>query len=175
MALDNLSAYFSKLRDITFNTVEQIPLNLSVINIECMFKEVAAAMIIPAGKTVEFINVIDRTLEVSADPSHLYNILNNLVENAVKYSGSHVKIEAEAIVNNGFVELRVCDTGYGIPSGDLKHIFKRFYRGKAGGGDQPGMGLGLAYVKLLVDAHGGDISVESMEGKGTCFTIKLPQ
>ena len=69
----------------------------------------------------------------------------------------------------------VSDNGNGIPSGDIKHIFKRFYRGKASAGEQPGMGLGLAYVKLLVEAHGGEISVESIEGRGTCFTITLPQ
>ena len=112
---------------------------------------------------------------VSADRSHLYNILNNLVENAVKYSGAEVEINAAAREKEGFVELSVCDNGFGIPSGDVKHVFKRFYRGKALAGEQPGMGLGLAYVKLLVEAHGGDISVDSTEGRGTCFTIKLPQ
>ncbi|MDE6549607.1 MAG: HAMP domain-containing histidine kinase, partial [Muribaculaceae bacterium] len=129
----------------------------------------------PAGKSVKFINEIDESMVVSADPTHLNNILNNLVENAVKYSGSNVVIKAEASENNGIAEIRISDTGYGIPTGELKHIFKRFYRGKAGSGDQPGMGLGLAYVKLLVDAHGGKITVESTEGKETCFTITLPQ
>lgn len=112
---------------------------------------------------------------VSADRSHLCNILNNLVENAVKYSGQEVEIIATAAINEGFVALTVSDNGYGIPTGDLKRIFRRFYRGKASEGEQPGMGLGLAYVKLLVEAHGGDISVESSEGKGSRFTIKLPQ
>lgn len=175
LALDNLSAYFSKLRDITFNAVEQIPLNFKIINLQEMFEDVTESAIIPVGKSVDFINNIDKTLVVSADPSHLYNILNNLVENAVKYSGVNVVIKADASENNGTVELRISDTGNGIPAGELKHIFKRFYRGKAGSGDQPGMGLGLAYVKLLVDVHGGDITVESTEGKGTCFTIRLPQ
>lgn len=114
-------------------------------------------------------------LVVSADYSHLYNILNNLVENAIKYSGPKVEINAAASEKDGMVELRVCDTGNGIAAGDVRHIFKRFYRGKASTGELPGMGLGLTYVKLLVDAHGGDISVESSEGKGTCFTITLPQ
>lgn len=174
-ALDNLSAYFSKLRDITFNNVEQIPLNIRSVNLHDLFDDVASATVHPAGKTVAVTNGIDGALEVSADRSHLYNILNNLVENAVKYSGPSVGINASATEDNGTVELYVADTGNGIPSGDLKHIFKRFYRGKASGGEQPGMGLGLAYVKLLVDAHGGDISVRSEPGKGTCFTIRLPQ
>lgn len=174
-ALDNLSAYFSKLRDITFNNVEQIPLNIQCVNLHELFETVASATVLPPGKTVRVSNNIDKSVEVSADRSHLYNILNNLFENAVKYSGDSVEIKADAIENNGNVELHISDTGNGISSGDLKHIFQRFYRGKALAGEQPGMGLGLAYVKLLVDAHGGSISAESDEGKGTCFTIRLPQ
>lgn len=174
-ALDNLSAYFSKLRDITFNNVEQIPLNIQNINLHDLFDDVEGATLVPADKMVTITNNIDKTFEVSADRSHLYNILNNLVENAVKYSGSLVEITATATENEGMIELRISDTGNGISSGDLKHIFKRFYRGKAATGEQPGMGLGLAYVKLLINAHGGEISVESEEGKGTCFTIRLPQ
>ncbi|MDE6342662.1 MAG: HAMP domain-containing histidine kinase, partial [Muribaculaceae bacterium] len=174
-ALDNLSAYFSKLRDITFNNVEQIPLNLKPVNLHDVFEDVKAALVYPADKGVEIVNDIDPSLEVSGDLTHIVNILNNLVENAVKYSGSYVTVRADAGIINGIVELRVSDTGNGIPSGDLRHIFKRFYRGKAGRGEQPGMGLGLAYVKLLVEAHGGEIAVESEEGKGTCFIIRLPQ
>ncbi|MDE6554125.1 MAG: HAMP domain-containing histidine kinase [Muribaculaceae bacterium] len=174
-SLDNLSAYFSKLRDITFNDVEQIPLNIRSVNLRGLFSEVTSAMVVPADKEVDIVNDIDSALEVSADQTHLVNIVGNLIENAVKYSGRYVEIKAESSEINGIVHLRISDTGNGISSGDLRHIFKRFYRGRAAGGDQPGMGLGLAYVKLLVEAHGGDITVDSKEGEGTCFTIKLPQ
>lgn len=174
-ALDSLSAYFSKLRDITFNNVEQIPLNIQSVDLHDLFDTIAGAAVRPSGKTVVINNDIAPGALVSADRSHLYNILNNLVENAIKYSGREVEINASAREKEGFVELTVSDNGFGIPSGDLKHIFRRFYRGRASGGDQPGMGLGLTYVKLLVDAHGGEVSVQSSEGDGTCFTIKLPQ
>lgn len=174
-ALDNLSAYFSKLRDITFNNVEQIPLNIQSVSLHDLFDNVVSASIFPADKEVKVKNEIESDIEVSADRSHLYNIVNNLVENAVKYSGLSVEIKAYASKRDGAVELRICDTGNGIPSSDMKHIFNRFYRGKASKGEQPGMGLGLAYVKLLVEAHGGEISVESTEGEGSCFTITFPQ
>ncbi len=174
-ALDNLSAYFSKLRDITFNNVEQIPLNIQSVNLHDLFDTVAAATIRPSGKDVVVHNEIASDIVVSADRSHFYNILNNLVENAVKYSGDSVEIKASANADKGEVVLSISDNGNGIPSGDLKHIFQRFFRGKASVGEQPGMGLGLAYVKLLVKAHGGEISAESTLGQGTCFTIKLPQ
>ncbi|MDE6578569.1 MAG: HAMP domain-containing histidine kinase, partial [Muribaculaceae bacterium] len=174
-ALDNLSAYFSKLRDITFNNVEQIPLNIQSVNLHGLFDNVATAIIFPVDKHVEIINRIDCEIDVSADRSHLYNILTNLVENAVKYSGSSVEITAEAVKREGEVEISVSDTGNGISSGDIGHIFQRFYRGKSEASEQPGIGLGLAYVKLLVNAHGGDVTAESREGEGTRFKIILPQ
>ena len=178
-ALDNLSAYFSKLRDITFNNVEQIPLNIQNVNLHDLFDTVATATPRPSGKIVIIHNEISSDIVASADRSHLYNILNNLVENAVKYSGDSVEIKASANAekeaDKEYVEVSISDNGNSIPSGDLKHIFQRFFRGKASAGEQPGMGLGLAYVKLLVEAHGCEISVESTFGQGTCFTIKLPQ
>lgn len=174
-ALDNLSAYFSKLRDLTFNNVEQIPLNIQNINLHSLIDAVSSALVVPAGKKVAFQNGIGKEIEVSADRSHLYNIINNLMDNAIKYSGQSVEIKAEATADNDTVRIQISDNGNGIASGDLRHVFTRFYRGKAAAGDQPGMGLGLTYVKLLVEAHGGEISVGSREGEGTCFTIKLPQ
>lgn len=174
-ALDNLSAYFSKLRDITFNNVDQIPLNVTSINLFELVDSVITSIQLPSSKNVVFENNVPGKLEVSADRSHLMNILTNLIENAVKYSGEDVmiKIYAEAISEG--IKILVEDNGNGIASIDQSKIFNRFYRGKASTTDIPGMGLGLAYVKLLTDAHGGEISVESTEGVGSSFSIKLPQ
>lgn len=175
LALDNLSAYFSKLRDITFNDVEQIPLNIRSINLRPIVDAAAASAAIPPGKSVTFRNGIDPAIELMADRTHLANILSNLIENAIKYSGSAVEITASATETDGNVNLIIADNGNGISPADLRHIFKRFYRGRAAAGEQPGMGLGLTYVRLLVQAHGGQIAVDSTEGTGTRFTITLPQ
>ena len=148
-ALDNLSAYFSRLRDITFNDIEQILLNITTFDLAPLFDDAVASTAIPSGKSVGFHNNIEPGLKISADRTHLLNILTNLVENAVKYSG--------------------------IPRSDIDKIFTRFYRGKAAGGEQPGIGLGLTYVRMLVEAHGGSVEVESVEGEGSRFTIILPQ
>lgn len=174
-ALDNLSAYFSKLRDITFNNVEQIPLNITSLNLNSLFSAVTRGIIIPADKQVSIINDIDPALEIAADSSHLFNILNNLVENAVKYSGNSVEIRAAATLTDSEVSMSISDNGNGISPSDLRYIFRRFYRGKASATDLPGMGLGLTYVRLLVGAHGGTVTVDSTEGVGTCFTINLPR
>ena len=69
----------------------------------------------------------------------------------------------------------VSDTGFGIPDSDQSKIFTRFYRGKASATEIPGIGLGLTYVKLLTEAHGGRIAVKSVLGEGTSFIINLPQ
>jgi len=174
-ALDNLSAYFSKLRDITFNNVEQIPLNITRFNLSELVGDVMSSIVVPVSKKVKFENSVDGDLEVSADRSHIFNIINNLVENAVKYSGDSVDIKVESTIDDSVLSIVVSDTGSGITESDLKHIFTRFYRGRATATDIPGMGLGLAYVKLLTEAHGGNVTVDSKLGEGTSFTINLPQ
>lgn len=175
ISLDNLSAYFSKLRDITFNNVEQIPLNVTAFNLSNMVDGILKSVAIPSTKRVTFKNDIAKNLEISADPSHLTNIITNLIENALKYSGEDVEVRIYSESTPEGVKINVADNGNGISAADRSRIFNRFYRGKASATDIPGMGLGLSYVKLLVDAHGGEISVESSEGVGSVFTIKLPQ
>ena len=175
MALDNLSAYFSKLRDITFNNVEQIPLNVSSFNLAAAVSDIIKSITLPSSKNVVFENNVPEDFDVSADRSHLMNILTNLIENAIKYSDSNVSIRINAVRSSDSCLITVEDNGKGISPADINKIFNRFYRGKASTTDIPGMGLGLAYVKLLTDAHGGEISVESTEGVGSSFSIKLPQ
>jgi len=175
IALDNLSAYFSKLRDITFNNVEQIPLNVTSFNLAGLVEGLLKSISLPSNKKVTFENNVPSGLEVSADRSHLMNILTNLIENAIKYSGNEVAVKIEADVTSECCHIAVEDNGIGISSTDSSKIFNRFYRGKASATDIPGMGLGLAYVKLLTETHGGEITVESKEGIGSTFKITLPQ
>jgi len=174
-ALDNLSAYFSKLRDITFNNLEQIPLNITKFNLSKLVNDVLSSAAIPSSKAVKFENKTDSSLEVSADRSHIFNVINNLVENAIKYSGDTVDITIASMTDNSSFSIVISDNGNGISGSDLRHIFTRFYRGRASASDIPGMGLGLAYVKLLVEAHGGNVTVDSKPSEGSSFTINLPQ
>ncbi|MDE6632187.1 MAG: HAMP domain-containing histidine kinase [Muribaculaceae bacterium] len=175
LALDNLAAYFSKLRDITFNNVEQIPLYITSFNLANLVDEVSKSIALPSNKHVAFENHIPEDLEISADRTHMTNIIINLIENAIKYSGQDVTIVISNESTSDGIAIKIADNGNGIPIGSQHKIFDRFYRGNASSTDIPGMGLGLAYVKLLVNAHGGDISVESTESIGSTFTIKLPQ
>jgi two-component system, OmpR family, phosphate regulon sensor histidine kinase PhoR len=111
-----------------------------------------------------------------ADEEAFYQILDNLVDNAVKYTpeGSTIRINWNVFSNS--VELRVSDNGQGIPSRDLPRIFERFYRvDKARSRELGGTGLGLAIVKHLTQAMGGSILAESEVGRGTSFTVTLPK
>jgi len=101
----------------------------------------------------------------------------NVVENAVRFSpsGSTVEVRARLDADADRVELSVRDTGSGIPRGDLERIFERFYRSdRSRSLSLPGTGLGLAIVRHVVGNHDGDIRVDSAEGKGSTFTLRLP-
>ena len=99
----------------------------------------------------------------------------NLVDNAVKYSESGKSVFVEAALREGALTLSVRDEGCGIEKGHLLRIFERFYRvDKGRSRDMGGTGLGLAIVKHIVQAHGGSVTVESLPGKGSTFTLSIP-
>ena len=112
---------------------------------------------------------------IPADPFRLEQVFGNLLENSIKYSPVGAEIAIRAIPAGERVELRVEDTGFGIPPGDLGHVFERFYRvEKARSREAGGTGLGLSIVKHIVSLHGGEVRAESTFGKGTSIVIQLP-
>jgi len=116
---------------------------------------------------------VDGALRVLGDPDRLEQVVQNLVDNGIKYGGSEVRIRAEK--NGGGVSLVVEDDGPGIPDDHLARLFERFYRVDAGRSrEQGGSGLGLAIVKHLTEAMGGSVAVDSRVGGGSRFTVRLP-
>jgi signal transduction histidine kinase len=117
---------------------------------------------------------------ISAVPSRVRQVLINLIDNGVKYTpaGGRVSVAAAfSTAANGAssVRIRVTDTGIGIPARHLPHVFDKFYRVKNKATSEiAGTGLGLAITKSIVEAYGGVISVESVEGTGTTFVVDLP-
>jgi two-component system phosphate regulon sensor histidine kinase PhoR len=112
---------------------------------------------------------------IPADPFRLEQVIGNLLENAIKYSPPGAEIAIRARPAGDRVELRIEDTGVGIPPGDLAHVFERFYRvEKARSREAGGTGLGLSIVKHIVGLHGGEVRAESTFGKGTAIVIHLP-
>ncbi len=113
--------------------------------------------------------------EITGDREKLQQVLINVVSNAMKYTADGGKIEMTAIPAEKGIAICVSDNGMGIPKEDLPRLFERFYRvEKARSSDAGGSGLGLAIAKEILDAHGGEIRVESAVGKGTNMFIILP-
>ncbi|MGJ9404134.1 sensor histidine kinase [Arthrobacter sp. KK5.5] len=111
-----------------------------------------------------------------ADPLRMAQVLDNLLTNAIKYSPSGGTVTVTAEEDPDAVTLRVADTGMGMEPGELVHVFNRFYRTEtARNSGIPGTGLGLSIAKGIVEGHGGTIRCNSASGRGTTFTVVLPE
>jgi len=127
-----------------------------------------------AGVTLNF-EAPQSPIEIEGDPKRLKQLLVNLLDNAIKYTSAGGSVGLALSVIDSFALIEVSDTGRGIPASALPHVFERFYRQTDPRDSRvSGFGLGLAISKWIVDAHGGSIHVESDEGRGSHFTIKLP-
>lgn len=115
-------------------------------------------------------------VEVYADYNRIYQVILNLVTNAIKYSSENTEVVIGFEFYKGEVEVFVSDNGSGISPEHLKRIFERFYRiDKSRSKDRGGTGLGLAIVKHIIEAHGANVSVSSTIGKGSIFSFRLPR
>lgn len=118
---------------------------------------------------------IDHPLMVEGDALRLEQVIQNLLQNAVKYSPEGGTIAVQAASANGWVSIAVSDPGIGIPQNALPHLFQRFYRAdNADPNVFSGLGIGLYVVSQIVDLHHGRIEVHSTEGEGSTFTMLLP-
>lgn len=112
---------------------------------------------------------------VMGSPSFLRRVVTNLVMNAFKYGSEGGRIDLGVAGTDGMAVITVADDGIGIPPEDLPHIFDFLYRGRqARRNPDGGLGLGLSLVRQIVERHGGTISAESEEGRGTTMTVRLP-
>lgn len=110
-----------------------------------------------------------------ADEVHFTNIINNLLDNAVKYSNDHLLVRLTTSNTMGEFQIRIEDNGIGMSKETVQRIFEKFYRAHTGNiHNVKGFGLGLSYVRSVVEAHHGKIKVDSTPGKGSCFTITVP-
>ena len=124
-------------------------------------------------KNIEFTFSMDDGLPMAhLDCKQISRVFNNLISNAVKFTprGGKISVSARMVTGNLYVNIE--DTGIGIPCQDLSRIFNKYYR-SAGASGFKGTGLGLAISRAIVEAHGGDISVESKEGNGSSFTVMI--
>jgi signal transduction histidine kinase len=142
---------------------------------ELVREAVEAARPVAAEHDVELIFEADRPAELVGDRARLAQILDNLIANAIKFTPPGGKVEVRTFVAGDSAVVEVADTGIGISADDQERLFQRFFRAEGAIlGAIDGTGLGLAIVKAIVDAHGGELAVESVAGRGTTFRIGLP-
>lgn len=154
----------------------KMPLEREVVRFDRLVADVAATMeLLATEKNITLSVEAGESAPVLGDEARLIQVIMNLVDNAVKYTGEGGSVTLRVHVKDGSVYLSVSDTGTGIGPEHLEHIFERFYRvdpsrSLAAGGT----GLGLSIVEWVVRAHGGTISVASKAGQGSTFTVQLP-
>ena len=130
---------------------------------------------VAAGKQITIESADCNGLRVLADRLLVYQALSNLVINAIKYSPAGTTVRIAVANGNGAVRFQVADEGCGIPQDEMPKIFDKFYRrDNKETRDESGFGLGLAFTREVAAQHGGDVAVESEVGKGSVFTLSIP-
>ncbi len=174
---DNLTAYLNKLREV-IRAEEHIPLNISEFDVRTMLSHLSDMYRKNNQKEVDISLCYQRGSDLMrGDGEQLRNVVSNLLENAVKYSGDIVHIDiACQDTPCGEVAISIADNGIGISPEEQQRVWTKFYRSSAYPGMmQPGIGLGLSFVDMIVRAHGGRKTMQSEVGKGTKITITIPQ
>jgi len=172
--LDRMSSKIDMILAISMEEEGMFRLNCTEFNLPDMMSELIERFQVVAQKPVEF--MLDSTLTsplIVADKDHLFQCFSNLLENAIKYSGDKVQIAIRLFLEQRNVCVAVRDDGIGISPNDQERIFEKFERAKI---DKKvyGYGIGLSYVKQIIEKHGGSVSVFSEEGNGSEFIVRLP-
>ncbi|GAB4513724.1 MAG: hypothetical protein OHK0046_14780 [Anaerolineae bacterium] len=171
-----LNRMVNELTDLARIQAGKFSMKTEDVDVGLIASEVARKLAVVAEN--KGIALDNRTLPmpiVQGDGDRLVQVFTNLLSNAIKYtpSGGRVRIQTQATEEG--VEVLIRDTGIGIPKEDLPRVFERFYQVDKARGPARGTGLGLAITNEIVQAHGGKIYVESVEGNGTTFTVWLPR
>jgi two-component system phosphate regulon sensor histidine kinase PhoR len=173
--VDRLTQMVTELTELSHIETGRAELKRVTTNLNYLVEEVAAQMN-PLAKSRGISITTDlnpNTPAIKVDKDRIRQTLTNLVHNAVKFSNPGGKVIISTNYNHEVAIVNVSDTGMGISKEDLPHIFERFYKADKAR-SQGGSGLGLAIAKHTIQAHGGNISVKSEEGKGSTFSFTLP-
>lgn len=173
--LQRLSGLVEQILSLSMEHRKTFRLHTEEINLKELITPLIEQHQLKADKPVHIkLEINPESLSIVADRSHFSNIISNLIDNAVKYSQEQAVLTIRCQQTGKAISISVADRGIGIPPDKQKHLFDRFYRVPTGNlHNVKGYGLGLYYVKTLIEKHGGSISVKSEPGKGSTFTIIL--
>ncbi len=172
--LEKLEGMIEQILSMSMESRKTFELRRETIELEPLLQKLSEQHRLSAGKPCNIHIDVEKGLVLDADRFHLSNILSNLIDNAIKYSGSSVRIDITAKATDEGTEIRVRDNGIGIAPDKQKHIFEKFYRVPTGNiHDVKGYGLGLYYARTMAEKHGGTLSVTSAPGKGSEFVLSF--
>ncbi|GAB3922854.1 sensor histidine kinase [Mucilaginibacter myungsuensis] len=174
--LNRLNDMVTKVLNISSYERKDLKLDKESVDLEDVVTQVTQMEQLKGVKPVRFsVNIAPDVRKIIADPLHIKNVLGNLIDNAAKYSKDSVDISITAYRDKHMATIKIKDNGIGIAAKDLKFIFDKFYRVTDGNlYNTKGNGLGLNYVRSIIEAHGGTVTVKSEINAGTEFYITLP-
>jgi signal transduction histidine kinase len=171
---DRLLAMINTMLDIAEAEAGVMGLKMSRVDVNALLRDICEIYEpVTTEKNIRVLVVATGSLTIRGDLQRLQRMIANLLDNAVKYTPRGGTIRLSADLTNSQVVLAVANTGEGILPEKLPHLFQRFYRADASR-SQTGHGLGLSLAQAIVHAHGGQISVRSIPGDMTTFSVVLP-
>ncbi len=172
---DRMATLVNDLLELAKLQSGQDDMDVQPMDIASVIHEEASRYVgIAEGRGIETqVSLPEQLPKVVAQEDRIRQVVRNLLDNALKFTPENHKITVSATANYDVVEVQVSDSGLGIPAESLPHIFERFYKVDRSRQEE-GSGLGLAIVKNIVQAHGGEVSVESTEGEGSTFSFTVP-
>lgn len=174
--LHRLSDLVEKVLHIAAEEKEDLELFREPVDLNELIRHIIVNHRLKANKKVDFTYTMLADPIVNVDKTHLSNALNNLVDNAIKYSGDPAEITIRVTRQHERLQVSVSDNGIGIPPNYLDSIFEKFFRVPTGNlHNVKGFGLGLSYVKKIIEKHGGTIRVKSEPEKGSEFLLEIPE
>ena len=170
-----LGGLVEQILSMTREQHKEIRLNYETIELRPLLENIITHQRLKADKPVNIHLQMSGDIFIRADRTHLSNMISNLSNNAVKYSDEKAEICIKCQISKVSCQISVIDKGIGIPLDKQPYLFNKFYRVPTGNRhDVKGYGLGLYYVKTMIELHGGSIHVESSPGKGSTFTLEIP-
>jgi two-component system phosphate regulon sensor histidine kinase PhoR len=173
---EHLLSVTNKILTIAQFEEKKVNLSKQQINLSELFDSLTAKYLLNLGKEVRFQVELNGLKTIFADYGYIYNSFDNVIDNAVKYSKDKVHIDITCLREGKYVRIKFKDDGIGISIQEQKNIFEKFERASSVKKAQKvsGFGLGLNYVRQVVTAHGGEITINSVPGEYSEFTINLP-
>jgi signal transduction histidine kinase len=169
----NLTGLVEQILSMSMSRNKTLKLRIEDIPIQSLVTNLVEQHKLKSDKNIAFEIQVPDDLIVRADRNHLHNMLSNLIDNAIKYSDENPEIGISIYRKESNAVIEVTDRGIGISEANQKHLFEKFYRVPHGNlYPVKGYGLGLYYVKTMMEKQGGTVSVKSAPGKGSVFTLK---